>query len=64
MFIIDPGNHWHKDDMPDEEPIPGVTEPNYDEHAGAEEIELYCDNCPGSSCVDCCLRGGDEYIPF
>ena len=31
-MIIEPGQHWHKDDMPDEEPIPGVTEPNYDEH--------------------------------
>jgi hypothetical protein len=31
--IIDPGHHWHKDQMPDEEPRPGITEPNYDEHS-------------------------------
>ena len=31
--INDPGNHWHKDCMPYEEPYPGITEPNYDEHA-------------------------------
>ena len=31
-MIIDPEHHWHKDDMPDEEPRPGITEPDYDEH--------------------------------
>jgi hypothetical protein len=31
--IIDPGYHWHKDDIEDEDPRPGFTEPNYDEHA-------------------------------
>lgn len=31
-MIHDPGNHWHKDDMPFEEPVPGITEPNYNEH--------------------------------
>ena len=33
-MINDPGNHWHKDDMPYEAPVPGITEPNYDEHEG------------------------------
>ena len=32
-MINDPGNHWHKDDMADEPDIPGITCPNYDEHA-------------------------------
>ena len=36
-MIIDPGNPWHKDDMPDEEPRPGITEPDYDEHPDADE---------------------------
>ena len=31
--INDPGHHWHKDCMPYEEPRPGITEPNYDEHS-------------------------------
>tara|TARA_R100001463_G_scaffold114151_1_gene169331 strand:- start:28 stop:225 length:198 start_codon:yes stop_codon:yes gene_type:complete len=48
-MIIEPGQHWHKDDMPDEEPIPGVTEPNYDEHPDDD-----CFNCPGKSSVNCC----------
>ena len=30
-MIYDPGNHWHKDDMPYEDDIPGVTEPLGDE---------------------------------
>jgi hypothetical protein len=38
-MIIDPGNPWHKDDMPDEEPRPGITEPNYDEHPDKEEAD-------------------------
>ena len=58
-MIYDPGNHWHKDDMPDEPDIPGVTEPLYD-----CQISKPCENCPGNSSVDCCMRGGDEYIPF
>ena len=37
--IIDPGNHWHKDYMPYEEPRPGITEPNYDEHFDPNEPE-------------------------
>lgn len=31
--IIDPGHHWHKDDMEDEDPRPSITEPDYDEHS-------------------------------
>ena len=30
-MLNDPGNHWHKDDMPYEDDIPGVTEPFGDE---------------------------------
>ena len=37
--IHDPGNHWHKDCMPYEEPRPGVTEPDYDEYVD------YIDEC-------------------
>ena len=32
-MINDPGQHYHKDDMLDEPDIPGITCPNYDEHA-------------------------------
>lgn len=32
-MINDPGQHYHKDDMLDEPDIPGITYPNYDEHA-------------------------------
>ena len=39
-MIIDPGNSWHKDDMPDEEPRPGINEPNYDEHPDADEANF------------------------
>ncbi len=65
-MIIDPGNHWHKDDMSDEEPRPGITEPNYDEHPDADEannnneawrngtLDNDCFDCPGKSSVNCC----------
>lgn len=44
-MIIDPGNHWHKDDMLDEPDIPGVTSPwwGYDEHSDTNEEGFYGD---------------------
>ena len=60
-MICDPGNHWHKDDMEDEEPIPGITEPNYDEHAEDPEV---CDDCPGiETGWQCCQNYGDYNDP-
>ncbi len=43
-MINDPGNHWHKDDMPFEDEVPGVTDPNYDEtngHTERGDVEPY-----------------------
>jgi hypothetical protein len=31
-IIYDPGTPWHKDDMEDEDPRPGINEPIGDEH--------------------------------
>jgi hypothetical protein len=47
--IYDPGNHWHKDCMPYEEPRPGITEPDYDEHQwnpGDLGDNLECEDVP------------------
>lgn len=38
-MIIDPGKPWHKDDMADEEPRHGITEPNYNEHPDKDEAD-------------------------
>ena len=33
--LIDPGQHWHKDNLGDEDyiEVPGIDYPNYDEHS-------------------------------
>ena len=55
-MIHDPGNSWHKDDMADEEPRPGITEPNYDEHPDKQEADWN---------NEAWRRGvSDEEIPF
>ena len=58
-MIVDPGNHWHKDDMPYEDDIPGITDPNYDEHPDDAD-------CPGwenltKKILD---EQNDDTIPF